>query len=97
MVCYSVDDTSHTITLVGDKTWHDFLGHLFALAEEGHTVSFRNVETSASVIPSKETITHTTYDKDDAYKWADKMGDQGYAVTVIYDKVTKQYTCCAIK
>lgn len=96
-VCYSVDGTSHTITLVGDKAWHDFLDHLFALAEEGHTVSFRNVEAAASVTPSKETITHSTYDKDDAYKWAEEMGDKGYAVTIRYDEETKKYTCCAIK
>ncbi|MCQ2274139.1 MAG: hypothetical protein MJZ86_05025 [Bacteroidales bacterium] len=39
---YSVDGTSHTISLVGNKMWHEFLDHLFALAEERHTVSFRN-------------------------------------------------------
>lgn len=96
-VRYSVDGTSHTITLVGDKAWHDFLNHLFALAEEGHTVSFRNEEAASSVTPAKETITHSTYDKDDAYKWADEMGDQGYSVTIRYDKETKKYTCYAIK
>lgn len=96
-VRYSVDGTSHTISLVGNKMWHEFLDHLFALAEEGHTVSFRNVEADSLVTPSKETITHSTSNKDEAFNWAEEMGNHGYTVTVIYDKETKKYICYAIK
>lgn len=96
-VSYSVDGTSHTITLVSDKAWHDFLDHLFTLAEEGHTVSFRNMDTTSCTTPSKEIITHSTTNKDNAYKWAEEMGNKGYRVTVTYDKETKTYTCYAIK
>lgn len=96
-VRYTVDGTSHTITLIGDQAWHDFLDYLFALAEEGRTVSFRNEEAASSIIPSKETITYTTGNKEDAYKWANNMYDKGYNVTITYDDETGKYTCYAIK
>ena len=31
-------------------------------------------------------IKHTTYDREDAYRWAEKMGRSGYTVTIDYDK-----------
>lgn len=96
-VQYTIDGVSRTITLVGEDTWHDFLSHMFALAEEGRVVSFRKVASTSSTAATKETVTHTTDSKDEAYAWAVKMHDAGYAVTIRYDKEKGVYTCCAIK
>lgn len=96
-VQYTIDGVSRTITLVGEDTWHDFLAHMFALAEEGHVVSFRKVASTSNTAATKETVTHTTDSKDEAYAWGEKMIDAGYFVTIRYDKEKGVYTCYAIK
>ena len=96
-VCYSIDGVSYRITLIGDGTWHDFLNRLFDLAEAGHTVSFRIENSPSQIASSKEVVTYTTTSHDDAYKWAEKMGNEGYNVTVTFDERTGIYTCTAIR
>ena len=96
-VCYTVDGATHQITLVGDEAWHDFLNRMFALAEEGHEVSFRNEETASHIVSSKETVTYTTSDHDEAYAWAEVMMKDGYSVSIHFDKESGIYTCYAIK
>ncbi len=94
---YAVDGVTHQLTLVGDEAWHDFLNRMMALAEEGHEVTFRNEEAASRVVSTKETVTYTTSNHDDAYNWAEKMLNDGYAVTIRYDKEKKIYTCYAFK
>lgn len=96
-VSYAVDGVTHQLTLIGDEAWHDFLNRMLALAEEGHEVTFRNEEAASRVVSTKETVTYTTPDRDEAYAWAEAMGKSGYTVTVTFDKDTKIYTCYAIK
>lgn len=96
-VRYAVDGVTHQLTLIGDEAWHDFLNRMLALAEEGHEVSFRNEEAASRVVSTKETVTYTTSNHDDAYNWAEKMLNDGYAVTIRYDKEKKIYTCYAFK
>ena len=96
-VFYAVDGVEHRITLIGDDAWNDFLQHMFALAEEGHRVTFRNEEAASSVVSSKETVTFITNMKDEAYAWCEAMVDQGYTVTFTYDPDTNTYKCIAIK
>ena len=96
-VQYTIDGVSHTITLIGEDTWHEFLNYMFALAEEGQMVSFRNVESTSSAAATKETVTYSTKDKEEAFEWAERMGLAGYSVAVRYDKEKGVYTCCAIK
>ena len=96
-VQYTIDGVSRTITLVGEDTWHDFLAHMFALAEEGRVVSFRKVASTSNTAATKETVTHSTTSKDEAYAWGEKMIDAGYFVTIRYDKEKGVYTCYAIK
>lgn len=95
-VSYSIDGEDHSITLVGDAAWSDFLNWMLALSEEGHNVVFR-LNTNGQVISAKEEITYTTDDHDDAYSWADKRAKEGYTVYVSYDDKTGIYTCLAIK
>ncbi len=96
-VIYTVDGVTHQLTLVGDDAWHDFLNRMFALAEEGHVVSFRNEEASSRVVPSKDVVIFSTKDHDKAYAWADAMSEEGYTVTISYDRETGVYTCEAVK
>jgi len=96
-VSYSIDGRYYQLTLIGEESWHDFLTRMFALAEEGHRVSFRNENVSSQEALSKEVVTYTTSDHDDAYTWAEKMSNAGYLVTVEYDRKTGKYTCTAIK
>lgn len=65
-VSYTVDGVTHQLTLVGDDAWHDFLNRMFALAEEGYEVSFRNEDRASRVLSSKDVVTYTTTNHDDA-------------------------------
>lgn len=96
-VSYAVDGVTHQLTLVGDEAWRDFLNRMMALAEEGHEVTFRNEEAASRVVSTKEVVTYSTSSHDDAYSWAEKMVDDGYTVTITFDKEKKIYTCYAIK
>lgn len=95
-VSYTVDGVTHQLTLVGDEAWHDFLNRMVALAEEGHEVSFRNKEAASRVVSTKEKVTFTTTDHDEAYAWAEAMLKDGYTVSIHFDKETGIYTCYAI-
>lgn len=96
-VSYTVDGVTHQLTLIGDEAWHDFMNRMFALAEEGYEVSFRNEETASRIVSTKEVVTYSTKDRDKAYAWAEAMAHEGYTVTVSFDKKTGVYTCEALK
>lgn len=96
-VSYTVDGVTRQLTLVGEEAWQAFLHHMLALAEEGHVVSFRNEEAASRGVPSKETVTYTTNNSEEAIHWADKMTGQGYSVTIEFDRETGIYTCTATK
>lgn len=96
-VRYSIDGTTHHFTIVGYDAWHDFLNWMLALAEEGHRVSFQKEDVERQTDSAKTTVVYTTTNHDDAYKWVDKMSDEGYEVTVEFDSRTGIYTCTAIR
>lgn len=94
-VNYTIDGVTHHITLFGEKAWMEFLQYMLALAEEGHNVSFFNEENCSQVSSSKDVVVYTTTDATDAIKWADKMVNEGYFVTIDYDPRTGKYICTA--
>ena len=96
-VSYSIDGKIYQLTLIGDDAWHDFLNRMFALAEEGHTVTFNNENVTSQTVSAKDVVTYTTTNKDEALSWAERMGNDGYVVTIKYDKGTGVYTCIAEK
>ena len=96
-VVYTIDGVSYRLTLLGDEAWHDFLSRMFALAEEGRTVTFFNEEAASRCLPSKVVETHSTSDKDDAYQWSEQKVKEGYTVTVVFDEETGIYTSYAFK
>lgn len=93
---YTIDGVTHSITLIGDEAWRDFLNRMFALAEEGHSVSFCEESNSNRIVSVKDVVTYTTNNREEAYSWADRMIEQGYTVTIKYDKENGKYTCTAI-
>lgn len=93
----SIDGETNTISLVGEDAWNEFLDYMFALAEEGHEVSFRNEKESLQNDYAKETVTYTTTDKNKAYEWAENKSKEGYKVTIFFDKDNGSYTCIAIR
>lgn len=95
-VNYTVDGTAHQLTLNGDNAWYEFLHMAFALAEEGHSVSFVDTGKTSS-LSAKETVTYTTSSLESAMDWCDKMADAGYTITLQYDRVKGIYTCTATK
>ena len=95
-VVYIIDGESRQMTFLDEASWNAFLDWLFALAEEGHTVSFR-LANATQRSATKETVTFSTSDKQEAYDWANEMALSGYQVTVQYDEESGKYICTAIK
>lgn len=46
---------------------------------------------------TNETVTYVTKDHDEAHAWANAMMKQGYEVTIVFDDITHEYTCVAVK
>jgi hypothetical protein len=95
-VSYFIDGVQHVTVLSNAEEWRAFLDRLFALAEEGYTVSFRS-STYSSVKSNREVVTYTTIDKEDAKKWAKQKEADGYDVSIEYNVETGIYTCIAVK
>ena len=96
-VLYTIDGVQYEETIYGEAEWQAFLDRMFALAEEGHSVSFRGAGATSNMVSAKEKVVFTTTDRAEAEQWADKMENQGYAVNIVFDENTGIYTCTAIK
>ena len=83
-------------TVTGDEAWHALLGTLFDAVDEGCEVSFWEAA-GGSDKPTKESVTYRTASRDSAYAWGERMYDQGYTVSVIFDADSGQYVCSAVK
>ena len=81
-VVYTVDRTTYSALFGNELEWLAFLDRLFALAEEGRSVSFRDAGSPVNAKQNREVVTYTTRDKSDAEKWADVMQKKGYPLTV---------------
>ena len=96
-VTYTIDGATMHTTIMGDIQWREFVDWLFALAEEGHQVRFRNECYYNNQQNGKDVVTYSTTDKEKANNWAAEMTENGYEVTIEYDRTTGLYTCTAIK
>lgn len=94
-VDYTIDGAAMHATFQDEASWHEFLHWMFALAEEGHRVSFGDSNRLSGL--TKEKVTYTTQSQTDAESWGDKMAKKGYQVTIDYNEKTKTYTCVAIR
>ena len=93
---YQVNGISSRITLHGEAERISFLNRMIALAAEGCQVSFFD-ETQTTQIFSKETVTYSTEDKNQAIAWLISMLDKGYEVTITFNEKTGCYDCTATK
>ena len=96
-VCYTVDGRIHWATFYDNASWDEFVRVLFAMAKEGHQVSFINTSSATYSTQTKDVVTYSTDDEHDAKKWAKKMADDGYNVYIKFDAETGIWTCTAIK
>ncbi len=94
-VYYTVDGVTAHVSFVSEESWNEFIDWMIALAEEGHRVSFRNANHECGL--TKEVVTYTTKDHDDAHRWACQMEEAGYEVVIDFNSKTGVYTCTAIK
>ena len=88
-------DPGHA-TVTGDEAWHALLDTLFDAVDEGCEVSFWDAADGEGE-PTKESVTYRTASRDSAYAWGERMYDQGYTVSVIFDPDSGQYVCSAVK
>lgn len=94
-VVYSINGENFQTTM-SESEWDAFLERMMALAREGYEVSFsKNRSTMTS--QSKEKVTFVTTDEQEAIAWSSNMVNQGYEVTITFDKITGEYTCIAVK
>ena len=84
-------------TVTGDEAWHALLDTLFDAVDEGCVVSFWEAADGGAGQPTKESVTYRTASRDSAYAWGERMYDQGYTVSVIFDPDSGQYVCSAAK
>ena len=96
MVNYSIDGVTTQMVISDDESWHSFLNWMFTLAEEGRQVTFSRTGFINQSI-TKDIVTFSSKDRNTAYEWADMMANDGYSVSVEYNKDTGMYDCIAIK
>lgn len=96
-ITYTVDGELYSTPVYNDSTYKSIVDMLFALAEEGKTVTFFYGNASNTCIAKKETITFTTTDKDEAKVWANTMSHDGYLVSIRYDQTNRVYICTATR
>ena len=94
---YVVDGQQYYANPQTDEEWAAFFDHMFALAEEGHTVQFWRNGQKPQFASTKEVETFKTKNREEALKWVKDKEDQGYTVTMTFNQQTREYTCIAIR
>lgn len=93
---YQTGSTSGYVAISSDTAWDLFLEQMLALAREGYQVSFSSSQL-AQEHATKDIVTFSTTNKDEAKAWSKQMANDGYTVTINYDTKTGVYTCTAVK
>ena len=94
-VHYVLNGSSHSVTILNDDDWDLFFDNIFALAKNGYSIIIQGNGDQTSIM--KETITFTTTVEGEAKAWMKDKINQGYSVSLSYDKATGIYTCIATK
>lgn len=90
-VTYTIDGETHYAS-----SGNNLFMWLATMAREGYEITvFPNGYTLGN--PTKEKVIFTTTSDKEAAAWAQQMHDEGYTVTITYDKTTGVYTCTAVK
>ena len=94
-VTYTIDGVSQMDIVSSYLLYTQLVNRLLESATAGHSVTFKIAERSSNVANSKDVKKYSTKDRDQAFKWCETMGQQGYAVSVSFDKETGTYNCVA--
>lgn len=94
-VCYSVNGIPGQASLANDSDWDAFLDRMMALARQGYNVVIYSGNRTVGA-STKEIVTFTTTDEDEAKQWAKDMTNQGYDVQISYEPKTGIWTCIAM-
>lgn len=97
-VTYTVDGMTSQASFSSDEEWQTFLSQLFVWAVEGRSVVFCNAETMVvNTKQTREIVTFTTTNENEAGKWADDMRKEGYKVYITFDSESGIFTCIAVR
>lgn len=80
-----------------DEETDAFFLQLTALARQYGSVSVYSEESCSQTASSKEVLTYTTTNENDAADWAKAKTKEGYEVTISYNSKTGVFTCIAVK
>ena len=80
-----------------DEEWSAFFDRMFALVEEGYSVRFWRNDTRVQTASTKEIVTFSTPDQNEAEAWCKQKMNEGYVVSMIFNQKTGEYDCIAVK
>lgn len=89
---YAIDGSTFT----GNIT-NEFIYRMLDMAHEGHTVSFSSDTSHNKSTGVRATYTYSTRNREQAFRWARRMAQNGFTITVSYNKRTAEYNCRATK
>ncbi len=93
---YHIDNDEYYTVLNDEQALSDFIDRMTALALKGHRVNYRCINRNDTSC-TKEKVTFTTTNSDDAKRWCKEKTMEGYDVTMLFDQETGVYTCIAVK
>lgn len=96
-VQYTIDGVLYQATPHNKAERTEFFRQLFAMAKNGHEVFFYDGNRTDQCVATKDVVHYSTTNEDEAIAWAEKMYDNGYKVSIQYDKEKKVYICIAIR
>ena len=82
---YYIDGCRYTRTISNEQEWDELHRWLFSLAKRGCRIVIGDTN-QAIISLSKDVQTYVTTNEADAIKWAKKMEDDNYIVTVLHHK-----------
>ena len=94
-VQYVMDGTSYFV----EKISNEFIYRMLDLAYSGQSVTFSSSNTSKNEtnVAQPLTYTYSTSNREAAFRWARRMAQSGFTITVSYNKNTAKYHCKATK
>lgn len=95
LVSYYIDGKPFCQTILNENEWYDLLDSFLMLAREGHRVTFSRTNSQTRVSPTKETTTFSTTSYQEAKNWCNAMVNDGWDVTIEFDKESGTYHCTA--
>ena len=96
-VYYTVGGIRFSQTINSEDEYDTLLMRLIMLSKEGYEVSFFGNRYSSASGMTKDTVTYTTTNENDAVAWMKQKINEGYTVTITYDEGTGIFTCIAVK